>query len=1716
MKKAALIFGILFLFLASGAFAFSMRSGYYVGTGLARSITGLGIAPDLVIVNCDTATGRSVWRSKTMDAAGDSTAYFENAVANETGLIRSLDSDGFSIGTNSNVNARNVRYTWSAFSGSGAGGDFYVGSYTGDGTDNRNITGPNFNPAMVWLKRNGASLGVWYSSAMPGDSTQYFSATAPVADCIQGMLGTGFQIGANAIVNQSSDTYYYVAFKATVEASFGMAVGTYTGDNVAGRSIPGVGFAPDRVIVKRAGASNAVLRNTNLYGDETTNFTQAANSTNCLMALEADGFKVGNDARVNTNAAPNTYYYAAFRGVPAATPTGTFKMSSGVYTGNNTSQSITGLGFRPDLVVVKADTNQYAVFSTAMMAPNNTAYLANNSANFADGIVSLDSDGFSVGSNATVNTSPVPYRWTAFAGAPCTNFNIGAYTGIAADNRSITGLGFQPDLVALKRDGGSLGVWRSASMAGDATAYFSATADTTDRLQALEADGFQTGLNAEVNTAGSTNFYFAFKKTPGQFTVEAYTGNGGDDRSIGGTGFRTGYVWVKRPEVTTGAVHRGYNLTGDISQYFTNTANASDLIQALEADGFQVGTNAAVNTNAIVYRYAAWKANSTKLAFTVQPSNTTAGASIAPAIRVEVRDVNNNVDAADNSTSVTLSIKNNPGGGTLTGTATRTVSAGVATFNDIKINKSGTGYTLEATSSGLTSASSNPFNITADTASKLGFTVQPSQVQADAVIAPAVKVAVQDQYGNTITSDNTTSIIMTIKNDPPTGSTLSGTIPRTAASGVATFNDLSIDKTGAGFTLWATTDSYSVATSDAFNVTPADAAKLRIIRQPTSTPAGAAISSVTVEVLDGTNNRVTGDNSTQITFSIGYNPSGGTLEGTLTKTVASGVISFNDLNIKKTGSGYSLEATAGTLTPATTEPFNITPAGANKLAFSIQPSNVMAGAAITPGVKVLVQDANGNTVTTDNSTRVNVSIYYDAGGGLLSGTLINTAAQGEVAFNDLSINKIGAGYVLLPGAAGLSGAASNAFNVTLAPVNKVAFYVQPASTVAGQTITPPVQIAIQDLYGNIISTDNSSEVTVAIGTNPGGGTLTGTATRTASAGIVTFDDLSINKVGNGYTLVAASPGKNPGTSSGFNITPGSPYKLAYAVQPGQTVAGQNISPALKVAIKDFFDNTVSSDNTSQVNVAIQNNPAGGTLAGTTAETAASGEATFSGLNIDKVGTGYTFIGTSAGLNPATSDAFNITPAAPNYLSFLAQPTNTRAGVIITPEVKVAVRDLFGNITTQDNSTLVNIAIRDNPGGGGLFGTKAKTSSAGIAAFDDLRINKKGDGYTFEATAAGLRPATSEPFNITGEAAPPAVVTLYPSRDASNVPAGAAVRITFDYPMDHASVAAAFALKAIMDNNGTSLDAISVSGTTTWDATGQIFSFIPAALSKGYAYRADLAATAQSADEVKVSSAESWQFTVIYDHSRENTTYSTDRRASVRTGSGTLPNDGYILINRDPRNNPTFADPVQITLGINKVLAEGDPFFYPIQSSISEFNLFDSSGTRVATTFAEAAILALYYTDADGDGIVDGTTPPIHARDLVLYRLDEGHGLWVRVPNCSVNLAEHYVYAPVLSFSVYTIMAAPALNVSSAYAFPNPFKPSAGHTAVTFTNLSSQCTIKIFTLSGDLVKTINENSGTGQNTWDVKNESGELLASGTYFFIIKSSSDTKSGKLVVIR
>ncbi|HYC51187.1 MAG TPA: Ig-like domain-containing protein [Gemmatimonadaceae bacterium] len=319
----------------------------------------------------------------------------------------------------------------------------------------------------------------------------------------------------------------------------------------------------------------------------------------------------------------------------------------------------------------------------------------------------------------------------------------------------------------------------------------------------------------------------------------------------------------------------------------------------------------------------------------------------------------------------------------------------------------------------------------------------------------------------------------------------------------------------------------------------------------------------------------------------------------------------------------------------------------------------------------------------------------------------------------------------------------------LGPATKLAFVTQPAGAVANQTMSA-VQVAVQTASGQTVTSDNATQVVLTIGTNAGGGTLGGTLTATVANGVATFSDLSINKAGNGYTLAAASNALTGATSSTFNINSGAAAKLAFSIQPTSSIAGDPLSPAVQVEIRDANDNLVTSAR-DPITIAFSANPGSGTLTGTKTVNAINGIASFTGIWVNKAAPDYTLMATSGSLAATTSSPFTVSPGAPFKLAFSQQPTNSQGSAVVTPAVTVTIADQYDNATTA--TTAVTVSLGDNPWkspfspGGSVAGTLTRAAVAGIATFNNLRVDKPAPGYSLIATATSLAGASSAGFNV---------------------------------------------------------------------------------------------------------------------------------------------------------------------------------------------------------------------------------------------------------------------------------------------------------------------------------------------------------------------------------
>src|SRR5204862_3867959 len=145
-----------------------------------------------------------------------------------------------------------------------------------------------------------------------------------------------------------------------------------------------------------------------------------------------------------------------------------------------------------------------------------------------------------------------------------------------------------------------------------------------------------------------------------------------------------------------------------------------------------------------------------------------------------------------------------------------------------------------ASASGFAPVTSAAFDITPGTATQLSFTQQPSTTVAGAAISPPVQVTALDAAGNPVPGF-TGSVTIALGNNPG-GSTLGGATTVVAVNGVASFADLSANKTGTNYWLTATATGLSRATSSAFTITAGTATELVFGTEPGTTVANHQIS----------------------------------------------------------------------------------------------------------------------------------------------------------------------------------------------------------------------------------------------------------------------------------------------------------------------------------------------------------------------------------------------------------------------------------------------------------------------------------------------------------------------------------------------------------------------------------------------------------------------------------------------------------------------------------------------------------------------------------------------------------------------------------------------------------------------------------------------------------------------------------------------------------
>ena len=311
-----------------------------------------------------------------------------------------------------------------------------------------------------------------------------------------------------------------------------------------------------------------------------------------------------------------------------------------LYTGTGSSNAITGIGFAPDWLWIKARGASYSNQlvdnvrgATKMLASDN------NSAEFtaADRVASLDSDGFTLGSNANVNASSgtyVSWNWkangqgssntdgtinTTYTSANTTSgFSISQYTGTGSAATIGHGLGVTPKMIIVKRTN-TTGGWTIYHSSVGNTKYLylnttdaEATASSIWNNTSPTSSLFTVGTDGEVNGSGSTYVAYCFAEKIGFSKFGSYTGNGNADGTFIYTGFKPAFIIIKKNATDYWFMYD--NKRGDINANAkTLKANTSDAegTSGKEIDFLSNGvkirnSNNSINTSGSTYIYMAF------------------------------------------------------------------------------------------------------------------------------------------------------------------------------------------------------------------------------------------------------------------------------------------------------------------------------------------------------------------------------------------------------------------------------------------------------------------------------------------------------------------------------------------------------------------------------------------------------------------------------------------------------------------------------------------------------------------------------------------------------------------------------------------------------------------------------------------------------------------------------------------------------------------------------------------------------------------------------------------------------------------------------------------------------------------------------------------------------------------------------------------------------
>ena len=643
----------------------------YTGNGSTQSITGLGFKPDWVWMKRRNATQSHFAADSTRGVTKYVMPNESSAELTRSDQIQTFDADGFSLGSNADVNENNqpyVAWCWKADGGttsSNTDGDitstvqvnakagFSIITYTGNGSSAQTVGhGLGVAPKIIFIKERTGSNS-WDDWIVGGDEinnwTQYmrlnttnppaagyqtapFSDTAPTSS----VLTVTYQGGAG--INGNGDTFVAYAFAEKAGYS---KFGTYTGNGTT--QVVNTGFQPAWIMIKSTvGNDNWRMYDTTrgisaggyLIAD-TSAAEDTANAPNLLIL--SNGFEItAGGTTVGNNANGNLYTYYAFAADASAAPSLADSFANKLYAGTGSSNSLTGLGFSPSLVWIKNRTSAASHSWTDSVRGNNLVLQSNETAAEASGQITLDTDGFTIGNNNFLRNASgnnyVAWNWKAnsiptintdgtiqsvVSASQASGFSIVKYTGNATSGATVGhGLSNAPDVVIAKGSSGSASSWwvRHKDLSStDVLELNSSNAQANYSSVFNNTDPTSTVVtlgSGDTNRNTETQILYCFTSISGFSKMSSYTGNS-STQAITGLGFSPNWVLLKETDgVDSWEVYD--TARGATSVLYPNGNNAEGTnsgVTSFDSDGFTLGSATSANESGKTYIYMAFIEN---------------------------------------------------------------------------------------------------------------------------------------------------------------------------------------------------------------------------------------------------------------------------------------------------------------------------------------------------------------------------------------------------------------------------------------------------------------------------------------------------------------------------------------------------------------------------------------------------------------------------------------------------------------------------------------------------------------------------------------------------------------------------------------------------------------------------------------------------------------------------------------------------------------------------------------------------------------------------------------------------------------------------------------------------------------------------------------------------------------------------------------------------